>query len=91
MAWDKKGLASPIKAEELWLVTESALGFPSKNAGDRRLGIDRRQFLYDGHIPERRSGEERRSGKDRRGKEDRRSGLERRNGMDRRQSVKTNM
>jgi hypothetical protein len=32
----------------------------------RRLGIDRRQFAYDFHIPERRSGKDRRSGLDRR-------------------------
>ena len=29
--------------------------------GGRRLGIERRQFSYDFHIPERRSGKERRS------------------------------
>jgi hypothetical protein len=34
--------------------------------GGRRLGVDRRQFSYDFHIPERRSGKERRSGFDRR-------------------------
>ena len=34
--------------------------------GGRRLGIDRRQFLYNGHLPERRSGKDRRSGLDRR-------------------------
>ena len=33
--------------------------------GGRRLGIDRREFLYAVHIPERRSGRERRSGGDR--------------------------
>lgn len=33
---------------------------------DRRLGLDRRWFSYDAHIPERRSSGERRSGKDRR-------------------------
>ena len=33
---------------------------------DRRLGIDRRWFNYDAHIPERRSQAERRSDKDRR-------------------------
>ena len=36
--------------------------------GGRRLGVERRQFSYDFHIPERRSGEDRRSGKDRRRK-----------------------
>ena len=34
--------------------------------GGRRLGVDRRQFSYDFHIPERRSGKERRSELDRR-------------------------
>ena len=34
--------------------------------GGRRSGIERRQFSYDFHIPERRSGKERRNGNDRR-------------------------
>jgi hypothetical protein len=34
----------------------------------RRIGIDRRQFSYDFHIPELRSGKDRRSGLDRREK-----------------------
>ena len=34
--------------------------------GGRRTGIDRRQFSFTAHIPERRSGKERRSGLDRR-------------------------
>jgi hypothetical protein len=34
--------------------------------GGRRSGIERRQFSYNGHIPERRSDKERRSGNDRR-------------------------
>jgi len=34
--------------------------------GGRRSGVDRRQFYYTQHIPERRSGKERRSGFDRR-------------------------
>jgi hypothetical protein len=37
-----------------------------RRAGDRRLGVDRRWFSYDAHIPERRSKVERRSGRDRR-------------------------
>jgi len=37
----------------------------SDNLG-RRLKIERRQFSYDVHIPERRSGNDRRSGLDRR-------------------------
>ena len=34
--------------------------------GGRRSGIDRHQYLYNRHVPERRSVEERRSGNDRR-------------------------
>ena len=34
--------------------------------GGRRTGIDRRQFSFTAHIPERRSGKERRGGFDRR-------------------------
>jgi hypothetical protein len=34
--------------------------------GGRRIGIERRQFFYNGYIPERRSGEDRRSELDRR-------------------------
>ncbi len=34
--------------------------------GGRRLGVDRRQFSYNHHIPERRSEIDRRSGLDRR-------------------------
>jgi hypothetical protein len=37
--------------------------------GGRRSDMERRQFLYNGHIPERRSGKERRSGLDRRKQE----------------------
>ncbi len=36
------------------------------DSGGRRLGVDRREFLYAIHIPERRSGRDRRSGEDRR-------------------------
>ena len=34
--------------------------------GGRRSGIERREFSYDQHIPENRSGKDRRSGIDRR-------------------------
>jgi hypothetical protein len=34
--------------------------------GGRRSGIERREFSYNSHIPERRSGKERRSGLDKR-------------------------
>jgi hypothetical protein len=37
-----------------------------RDNGGRRSGIERRQYHYTSHIPERRSGEDRRSGKDRR-------------------------
>jgi hypothetical protein len=37
-----------------------------KNNGDKRLGLDRRQYSYDKHIPERRSGQDRRCKLDRR-------------------------
>jgi hypothetical protein len=46
--------------------------------GGRRLGIDRRQFSYTSHIPNRRLNEDRRIETDRRGVEDRRSGVARR-------------
>lgn len=46
--------------------------------GGRRAEIDRRQFSYDGHIPERRQRSGRRIGLDRR------NGIERRCGTDRR-------
>ncbi len=40
--------------------------FEAIDNGGRRSEIDRRKFLYDLHIPERRSGIDRRSGFDRR-------------------------
>jgi len=39
---------------------------PLTDINDRRSGIDRRQFSYYAHIPERRSGKERRNRFDRR-------------------------
>ena len=42
------------------------------NNSDRRCELERRQYSYSSHIPERRSGKDRRSG------EDRRSNIERR-------------
>ena len=39
---------------------------PLTDHNERRSGIERRQFSYDMHIPERRSGKERRSDFDRR-------------------------
>ena len=46
--------------------------------GGRRSGLDRRQYSYTGHIPERRTGEERRSGQERRSGADRRENGDRR-------------
>ena len=40
--------------------------FCLRDNGGRRSDIDRRQFSYAGHVPERREGEERRTGLDRR-------------------------
>ncbi len=57
--------------------------FPNDNGG-RRSGIDRREFSYAGHIPERRCGQDRRSAKDRRNGDDRRHTSELRGVEDRR-------
>ncbi len=46
--------------------------------GGRRLGIDRRQISYHGHVPEVRSGLDRRNATDRRAGTDRRRGIDRR-------------
>jgi len=40
--------------------TEVIASFIKYNV-DKRLGLDRRQFSYDKHIPERRSGQDRRT------------------------------
>ena len=40
--------------------------FALDERGGRRIGIDRRRFSYETHIPERRTGKDRRSGEDRR-------------------------
>lgn len=48
--------------------------------GGRRLGIDRRQFSYTDHIPNRRLNGDRRNGADRRSALDRRNDEDRRNG-----------
>ena len=56
-----------------------------RDNGGRRAEIDRRQFLYDGHIPERRQRSGRRIGLDRRGGIERRCGTDRRNDGERRE------
>ena len=64
--------------------------FPIGDNGGRRSGIERRQFSYAVHLPERRFGQDRRSGKDRRSAEDRRKfidstiSVDRRSGKERR-------
>jgi hypothetical protein len=47
-------------------VIESKVNFFNKDNGGRRSGIERRQFSYSRHIPERRRSEDRRTGPDRR-------------------------
>jgi len=59
-------------------VLKSKVFFFEKDNGGRRLGIERRQFSYSTHIPERRCGEDRRSGLDRRNDISRRMEEERR-------------
>lgn len=46
------GVAMPLKNKLIWLVADY---------GDRRSGIELRQFSYITHLPERRSGKDRRS------------------------------
>ena len=71
-------------------VSDSRMEQELRDNGGRRSGIDRRQFLYAGHIPERRAGENRRNRLDRRCGEDRRNGnnqtveINQRSGLDRR-------
>ena len=48
--------------------------------GGRRSGIDRRQFLYTFHIPEKRSDKDRRSNMEQRSGMDQRSDIDRRGG-----------
>ena len=76
--------------KESVVVSKSTDNLRLTNNGERRSGIDRRQFSYTDHIPERRAGEDRRSGLERRCGRDRRvtveaiAGMERRRGSDRR-------
>ena len=52
----------------------SAIAVLLTDNGGRRLGVDRRQFSYTNHIPDRRRGHDRRTGLDRRVHIDRRNG-----------------
>jgi len=59
-----KGLTMNITAMAIALIDN----------GGRRLGVDRRQFSYTDHIPNKRLGDDRRASLDRRDKIDRRNG-----------------
>jgi len=58
-----------------------------RDNGGRRAENDRRQFSYDGHIPERRQRSGRRISLDRRGGIERRCGTDRRNHGERREVI----
>ncbi len=68
--------------QESTIASGSKASFSLENDRDRRLGIDRRRFSYDVHIPERRSGTERRRGTESG------NGTERKNGVGFRMSPK---
>ncbi len=88
------GTADSLNLGSKVLVREpGGLGlFSEEDKGGRRFLIDRRQFSYTAHIPERRCGHDRRIGRDRRCGRDRRmhdtmhkrTGVERRSGHERR-------
>jgi hypothetical protein len=61
-----KGADMRLKNEVIW---------PLADHGGRRSGVERRQFSYISHLPERRSGQDRRTGKDRRSAFDRRNSM----------------
>ena len=60
-----------------------------RDNGGRRLGVDRRQFSYSDHIPERRMSPDRRTGQERRGGLDRRTGNDRRSVIERRTAYRS--
>ena len=71
MAVDCRAISSrkprfPARGNRCVAWKDGAMEAESWDNGGRRCGLDRRQFSYSGHVPERRSGEERRSGNDRR-------------------------
>ena len=72
----KVELESIMKQTDSLLKYSERLLFMTANTdinGGRRFGTERRQFIYNGHIPERRSG----------------NGKDRRSGLDRRQKIRT--
>jgi hypothetical protein len=54
-AMKTKGTDMRLRKEVFW---------PLADQGGRRSGVERRQFSYNSHLPERRSGQDRRRGKD---------------------------
>jgi len=55
-------LALGLKKSEKNKVFGEDIEVSIKDGPDRRSGMDRRKFLYDIHIPDKRSGKERRNG-----------------------------
>jgi len=55
-------LALGLKNSDKMKVFGKDVELSIKDKEDKRLGVDRRRFSYDGHIPEHRSGKERRNG-----------------------------
>ena len=62
------GLLGVATIGRKWFKKQNGMSYRSPDNGERRLGIERRQFSYDFHIPERRSGKERRNRDDRKRK-----------------------
>ena len=79
-------MASSIWGRIFPKVTTTVPKFGFKDNGGRRSGIERREYSYTAHIPERRSGTDRRSGVDRRSVLSVWSGIEGRNGNERRKA-----
>jgi hypothetical protein len=75
------GSFDPLNRKGFETMTITKMLFIRGDRGGRRLGIDRRCFPYDAHIPERRYLDDRRCGEDRRNAEDRRAGEDRRRGI----------
>ena len=65
-------------------MADSKIEYVFSDIGGRRLGIERRLFSYDLHVPERRNGQDRRMSMDRRSGKELRHRKDRRDGRDRR-------
>ena len=66
-------------------MADATVEYTLLDTGGRRLGIERRVFFYDLHVPETRNGQEGRMGTDRRSGKGLRNGIDRRTGRDRRE------